>query len=354
MSQSSHTQPGHILITGATGFLGRYVVRAALAAGHRVTATYRSEDSRTGSGLAGLQGLSWVRVDLQNPEQIDAALAGIDTVIHLAARMAGGATAMRGDTVDATRQLIQAMGRSRVGRLVLVSSLAVYDYQAPAEHATLDETTPLEPEPGQRDVYCAVKLEQEALARSLCEAMGIGLTVLRPGAIIGPGHVWTSRIGVGLPAGFWLMIGGHAPLPLTYVGNCAEAIVLGVGPAAVGQTLNIIDDDQPTQREFLKQLLGAGGSPPRTVTLPWPVVRAVVGAVSRVNSGLCGGRLPLPGIVSPRRLAARVKPMNYSNARIKQALGWTPRVPVRDAIRLSLASGETNASSAPPTVPDTN
>jgi nucleoside-diphosphate-sugar epimerase len=80
-------------------------------------------------------------------------LQGCDVVIHAAAALEGDQATQHAVTVDGTRQLLAAMQRAGVARLVGISSLSVYDYLALADGATLDEHSALEAAPWQRDVY---------------------------------------------------------------------------------------------------------------------------------------------------------------------------------------------------------
>ena len=85
------------------------------------------------------------------------------------------------------------------------------------------------------------------------ERRGLRYVILRPGAVFGPGkRDLSGRIGINT-FGFFLHIGGSNLLPLTFVDNCAEAIVLaGLKPAIEGETFNVVDDDLLTSREFFR------------------------------------------------------------------------------------------------------
>jgi nucleoside-diphosphate-sugar epimerase len=299
-----------LLVTGASGFVGGYVVERALEAGHEVRTVSRSSWSRRGAES--------LKVDLHDEPALAAALAGIDAVIHLA--VAGRASE------DATATLIRAMQAQGTRRLVLVSSLAVYDYSGLREGGVLDESSPLEPHPERRDEYCRVKLQQEAVARTA----SFELVVLRPGAIIGPGRLWTARIGQRIGP-LTLVVGGGALVPVCYVENVADAIVRAAErPEARGTTLNLVDDELPTQNEYLRAIKSTG-----TVGGPaLPVPRGVALGVARVAS-LVGSRVRLPNALSERNLEARTKPFSYSNQRAKEVLGWTPSVSVNEAVRRS-------------------
>ena len=75
----------------------------------------------------------------------------------------------------------------------------------------------------------------------------------RPGAVYGPGKAGiTGRVGVGT-FGIFLHLGAGNPIPLSYVDNCAEAIVLaGLVKGLDGEVFNVVDDDLPSSRRFLR------------------------------------------------------------------------------------------------------
>ena len=83
---------------------------------------------------------------------------------------------------------------------------------------------------------------------------GIPYVILRPGAAYGPGDRGiTGRVGIDT-FGVFLHLGGSNRIPLTYVDNCAEAIVLaGLVKGVDGEVFNVVDDDLPTSRNFLRR-----------------------------------------------------------------------------------------------------
>jgi nucleoside-diphosphate-sugar epimerase len=131
----------------------------------------------------------------------------------------------------------------------------------------------------------------------------------------------------------FLALGGRNLLPLTYVENCADAIlVAGGAPGADGQVFNLVDDDLPTCREYLR-LYQAGVTPLRTVPLPYPALRALSHLVERYHHVSQG---QLPAFFTPYRTATTWKGNRFDNLKIK-SLGWRQRVPTADGLRLTFA-----------------
>jgi nucleoside-diphosphate-sugar epimerase len=217
---------------------------------------------------------------------------------------------------------------------VNVSSFAVYSNLTLKRRAPLDESSPLEDAPQERyDAYGFGKLKQEELIRSYGQLRGLPYVILRPGAVFGPGKKdLTGRIGVDT-FGFFIHIGGSNELPLTFVDNCAEAIVLaGLVPGVDGEIFNVVDDELPTSSQFLRAYKSA--KPLFSVRMPYAVAYGLSMAwedYSRRSKG------QLPPAFNRRRCAADWKGNRYSNRKLHEKLGWKPRVGMQDAIQQFLA-----------------
>jgi nucleoside-diphosphate-sugar epimerase len=126
-------------------------------------------------------------------------------------------------------------------------------------------------------------------------------------------------------------------MPLTYIDNCADAVVAALAPGAVGATLNVVDDERPSSRAFLAAInalpVGGGRS---IVAMPMALLRLAAVVCSGINRTLFRGRLPLPGWLVPERVDARFKPLRYANAQAKALLGWRPAVPLTEALSRSV------------------
>jgi len=326
-----------LFITGASGFLGKYVVTEALKRGHQVRAVVRPATKVESIGWASHPSVEFVRLDLRRRAGIAEALTGAEGVVHLAASKAGDFYAQFGGTVLATENLLAAMVISNIKRLVAIGTFSVYDYINMRSGSMLDETSPLVKVPAWRDEYAQTKLLQEQLVKDFETAQGGLVTVLRPGVIYGRDNLWTARLGASLGAGSWLRIGGYSKLPLSYVENCAEAIVMAAEQeAAIGQTINVLDDNPPTQRAYTKALMAQVENPPKLVPVNWTVMRMIGGLAWAVNQQLLGGKAKLPGVLVPAKLHARFKSLKYSNQKLKQCLGWEPRYGMEAAIARSL------------------
>lgn len=328
-----------VLITGTSGFLGQYVVAAALRAGHDVRAVIRPKTDETRFPWASHPQIEFVRFDLRQRKGIAEALVGVEAVLHLAATKGGDFYDRFAGTVIGTENLLAAMADSDVKRLVAISTFSVYDYLKLAPGSVLDEEAPIEAAPENRDGYAQTKLIQEEMIRAFEQTSGVSVVIIRPGMIYGRECLWHALLGAELGEGTWLRIGRKAPMPMTYVENCAEAIVLAAScPDARGQTINIVDDNPPLQNQYVEALLKHEKSPPRLIPVSWPLMQGMAQAAWFVRQKLLGGKAKLPGILVPAQLNARFKPLQFPNERAKKLLGWSPQYSLEEAVQRSYSA----------------
>lgn len=323
-----------LFITGASGFVGRYVVTTALQRGHHVKAMVRPSTDVSRFSWSDHPNLELVRLDLRQQQELVATLQEVDGVIHLAATKAGGFYEQFAGTVLATESLLAAMTTAAVERLVAISTFSVYEYRRKRQRSLLDETSPLAVDPLERDEYSQTKLIQEQLYRDYEVKQGAKVTIVRPGMIYGREYLWHALLGAEMGS-FFLKIGTHGTLPLSYVENCAEAIILiAESSTAIGQTLNIVDDNLPSQGQYTK-VLKKYTEAPRFKYVPWIVMRSIADTAWWVNQAFLAGKAKMPGILVPGKLHGRFKPLRYSNQRAKELLQWQPRYTLQESFERS-------------------
>ena len=330
-----------ILVTGSSGFIGAKVVEALLEYGFTnirclVRPSSRLERLKEVFGCFSFEkNVELVTGDLLSQAHCRDAAEGVSVVYHLAAGVEKSFAGAFMNSALATRNLMDAfLKRGQPKRFVNVSSFAVYSNLALKRGALLDETSPLENAPQQRfDAYGFGKLKQEELVREYAASYGLPYVIVRPGYVFGPGkQELNGRVGINT-FGFFIQINGSNLLPLTYVDNCAEAIVLaGLTPGIDGEVFNIVDDDLLTARQFLKTYKVARRF--RSVSVPYWVAYGACYAWEKYSKWSKG---QLPPAFNRRRCAANWKSQRYSNEKLKTRLGWKPRVPMKQAIQTFLA-----------------
>jgi nucleoside-diphosphate-sugar epimerase len=123
-------------------------------------------------------------------------------------------------------------------------------------------------------------------------------------------------------------MGGSIQLPLSYVDNCADAIVMaGLTPGIDGETFNIVDDDLPSSRKFLR-LYKKNVRRFLSIPVPFPVAYGLCALWEKYSDWSEG---QLPPVFNRRRCSAEWKGSRYSNEKLKRLLGWTPRVKFEQA-----------------------
>ncbi len=325
------------LVTGAGGFLGRAVVEKLLALpGADLRCLVRSaEQSERLHALASAHPGARFEVvtgNLLSRADVARAVDGVEVVYHLAASLKGSPADIFLNTVVASNNVLDAIA-GRPVTVVLVSSMGVYGTASLPRGAVVDETTPLEPHPARRDVYSHAKWRQEKLFRDRCADAGHRLIVIRPGVIYGPGGPpMSARVGLNV-FGVFLHMGGSNRIPLTYVENCADAIVTASeNPDTVGHAFNVVDDDLPTSRAYLRryrrEVTGV-----RSLRVPYAgmvLLSRVVEWYHRHSRG------QLPAVFTRYKTATLWKGTRFDNTKLK-CIGWAPRVKTREGLAKSFA-----------------
>jgi nucleoside-diphosphate-sugar epimerase len=329
-----------ILVTGAGGFLGRRLVERLLAHG-QTDIRCMLRDTSKGVALQALAvGYPAAQVELfpanlKNPAEIAAAVDGVALIIHAAAALKGSPAEMFLDSVVASRNLLDAIAvMEPKPRVVLVSSFGAMGVAPMGRGALVDERTPMETQPGKRDVYSYTKLRQEQLFWEAQKKYGFELAVLRPGVIYGPGtgH-FSTRVGLNI-FGRFIHLGGDNLLPLTFVENCAEAIVVAaLAPEAAGEIYNVVDDDLLTSKEYLR-LYREQVKPIKTISVPYWLLLWGSGVIERYSERSKG---QLPAIFTPYKTQTMWGGNRFSNAKLKR-LGWKPIVSTSEGLARSFAA----------------
>jgi len=350
MNSKYIVSPGDsILVTGSSGFIGAKVVQVLLALGFtRIRCLVRasSQLSRLQAVLTKFdlrKNVELVTGDLLSRRDCHKAVKGVSLIYHLAAGMEKSFAGTFMNSALGTRNLLDAFLEFGLPkRVVNVSSFAVYSNLKLKRGALLDETCPLEDAPQERfDAYAFGKLKQEEMVKEYGRHHGVPYVILRPGYVFGPDkQALSGRVGINT-FGFFVQVSGSNVLPMTFVENCAEAIVLaGLRPGIEGEVFNIVDDELLNGRQFLRAYNRV--KPFRSVHVPYSLAYAVCSLWERYSKW---SKNQLPPAFNRRRCAADWKPMHYSNQKLRERLGWKPRVSLNQAMQAFLGQFETNGKS---------
>lgn len=333
----------NVLVTGASGFIGRYLLAELSRRGHRLTALVRDYSELTVPPTVHVE-----RV----PGDLRVAVPELGTVLdraHAIVHLVGGSGQTWRSTFDinviATENLLNAISTAGWrGRFVHVSTLAVYDFNRLAPGSEIAETSLVEPRPERRDVYAWTKLIQE---RTMMNAAAdrFELTVVRPGAVYGAERRFQHRLGRQV-GGTLAVFGGLNPMPLTYVENTASLLAeCVVHPLAAGQVFNAIDTPPVRQWQYLRAWRRLAEQAPSIVPIPLTALRAA-GRGLNLAGRLSGGRVSPPGIIDPYLLKPSFGRFAYRPSRAIELLGWRPPVDLDQALQRTFGADVGSALSS--------
>jgi nucleoside-diphosphate-sugar epimerase len=180
------------------------------------------------------------------------------------------------------------------------------------------------------DAYAFAKLKQDELVLEYARKHGVRYVILRPGAVYGPGiRQITARVGIDT-FGFFLHLGGSNQIPLTYVDNCAEAIVLaGVTPGVDGEVFNVVDSDLPSSRQFLR-MHKRHSKRFKSIYVPYWMFYgfcSIWESYSRRSAG------QLPPVFNRLRCKTYWRGNRYTNRKLRERLGWVPTITFLEGTR---------------------
>ncbi len=326
-----------VLVTGAAGFIGSRVVAALLRLGfERVLCCVRPSSDlgllRAEIPKEQANRCQILEANLLSLGQCRRVAAEVELVYHLVAGRGKSFPACFQGSVITTRNLLDALVEHRcLKRFVNVSSFAVYSRFESKRGAVWDEACPVEDNLGERsDAYAYGKLKQDELVQYYHERFGVPFTIVRPGIVFGPGKRAIPGF-VGIDTfGFFMHLGGGGRLPLTYVENCAEAIVLaGLVKGVEGEVFNVVDDQLPTSRAFLRAYKQQVRNF-RSVPIPYLATYALCALWEWYAKRSKGQLAP---VFNRRMCAFAWKGHNYSNRKLRACLGWQCHVPMQQALQ---------------------
>ncbi|HXY13186.1 MAG TPA: NAD(P)-dependent oxidoreductase [Terriglobales bacterium] len=336
-----------VLVTGAGGFLGTALIERLIVHGFtdiRCNVRRCAEIPKLDGFLQRHAHISmeYCVGNLRYREDAARAADDVQLIFHLAAGKKGTAADLFLDSVVASRNLLEAVAARKPMRIVLVSSFGVYGVAGLARGALVNEQSALEPHPEWRDHYSYSKLRQEQLFWEYQRRNSFELVVLRPGVIYGPGGSHFSNR-VGLRVGKWLLhFGGNNLLPLSYVENCAEALVVaGKHPSTAGQVFNVHDEDLLTCRQYLRSY-EKGVAKIRSISLPYFGVQLLSFMAAKYHRYSKG---QLPAILTPYKAASLWGGNRFDNSKLR-SIGWRQLVTTADGLKRTFAAFRAGLSAA--------
>ncbi|HJU84225.1 MAG TPA: NAD-dependent epimerase/dehydratase family protein [Holophagaceae bacterium] len=315
-----------VLVTGATGFIGRHLCPGLLAKGYRVRAAHRGPRPE-GAGI------EWIQVGEIGPDtDWTAALAGATHVVHLASLahqvgVEGEAIRRRFQAVnvDGTRRLLEAVVQAGIpGRTVFVSSIGAVSGMT---EVPVSEDTPCHPDSD----YGRSKLEAEGLIREILGPAGRSWTILRPTLVYGPGNPGNMarlqrlvRLGLPLP-----LKGLRNRRSFVYVGNLVDGLLHCLEhPGAEGRAILLHDGRAVSTPELLRLVGQASGRPVRLFACPYPLLKGLARLGDLVHR-LAGRSVGLDTYSLERLAGSLAVEASAAYARLQ----WNPPFTVEEGLR---------------------
>jgi nucleoside-diphosphate-sugar epimerase len=296
-----------VLITGASGFIGRELCTRILDNGRLVRGTVRTESdvSRLPDGV---DAISIASID--SDTNWDNILADIDTVVHLAARVHVMDDASydplaeyRKVNVEGTKCLAVAAANAEVKRFVYISSIKVNGEGRASAYTEDDKEAPEDP-------YGLSKWEAEQELHKISDTTGIEVVILRPPLVYGPG----------VKANFlelMKIVDKGTPSPLAkvdnrrsfiYIENLVDAVLTCIKHSgSAGQTYFVSDDEDVSTSELIRKIASALNKPARLFPFP-KLLMFILGRL--IGKGPAVDRL--------------IGSLTVDISKIKQDLGWKP------------------------------
>ncbi|MGB5468751.1 MAG: NAD-dependent epimerase/dehydratase family protein [Sedimenticolaceae bacterium] len=308
----------HVLVTGASGFIGRHLVDSLLREGHRVSCVVRR-----GSEIPFVfhsEAVARIEIDdIADETDWTTAMQGADALVHLAARVhvmreteGDSLACFRRVNVLGTQRLAEAAVAAGVRRFVYVSSIKV------SGESTADQPFRADDAPAPADPYAVSKLEAEQLLWHLAAASATEFVVVRPPLVYGPGVKGNFARLVQ-----WVRRG--RPLPLGAIRNrrsllAVENLVdfLGVclvHPRAAGEVFLVADGHDWSTPQLVRAIAAALQRSPRLIPVPVGLLTGAAGLVGRraAMARLCGS-------------------LQVDIAKNRALLQWEPPVDPRQAV----------------------
>lgn len=306
-----------VLVTGANGFVGRALAATLSASGVPTRCAYRTREAAA-QAPAGASGC--VVGEIGRTTRWAETLIGVDTIVHLAARVhmmadsaADGLAEYRRVNLVGTVALARAAVASNVRRFVFVSSVKVNgDATNDRPFRECDEVAPA-------GAYGLSKWEAEQELRELARSTGLEVVIVRPPLVYGPGVRANFRrlvrlVGRGIPLPFGLVDNRRSMIALD---NLVNVLVrCSVHPAAPGQTFLVSDGEDLSTPALIRRIAQTIGVPARLLPVPPPILRAV-------------GRVIGRGPEFDRVLGS----LQVDSDHARKTLDWSPPVSVDQGLR---------------------
>jgi nucleoside-diphosphate-sugar epimerase len=316
-----------VALTGASGYTGGRLLAALRERGDEVTVLVRA---RSPSDAVRSRAARVVEGDLADADAIDRLISGQDAVLHVAAvyRTAGHPDDYyREVNVRGTERLLEAAARHGVRRFVHTSTVGVHGH---VEKPPADENAPLAP----GDIYQETKAEGEKLAFDYHRRRGVPVSVVRPGAIYGPGETRLLKLFRAIARGRYAIVGsGRTFYHPVYIDDLVAGYLLALDrDEAVGEAFLICGPSYISQQDLAALVAKHTGGR----VLPFRIPARPIQWAGDLVEAIC---VPL-GIEPPlhrRRVDFWTKSRAFTIEKARRLLGYDPKVGLDEGVARTAA-----------------
>lgn len=313
-----------VLVTGATGFLGKYVVEELVEHGYQVRAFGRNRT--IGQSLVNAS-VTFIQGNLTNQEDLTKACQEMDMVVH-----AGALSTVWGPWEDfyqtnvlGTKYVLEACREAKIERLVYVSSPSIY--AAPRDQLDIKESDA--PQENRLNNYIRSKLASEKLFKDYPDVSSV---ILRPRGLFGIGDtsILPRVLNLSQKIGIPLIGDGRQLMDMTCVENVALAIRLALEtPQAAGEVYNITNGEPRAFRDLIEETLRGLGYPIRYRKISAPLVSVISSSLEFIYKNL-----NLKGEPALTRYTYYL--LRYSQtldiSKAERDLGYRPKITISEGI----------------------
>ena len=312
------------VVTGATGFTGGALARRLRDDGHEVIALVRPTSQTKALEEMGVE---CIALDLQDATALAKvfANANITAIFHIAAAYRtelADESEFFAVNVEATRTLLQAAKDANIPRFVHCSTVGVQ-----GEITEPPATEEYRMNPG--DHYQESKLQGERVALEFAK-QGLGVSVVRPVGIYGPGDTRFLKLYKAIGKRVFLMIGnGKTLYHLTYIDDLVDGMLLAASHQdAIGEVFTLCGPEYTDLNELVRRIALVMNKPAPSLRIPaWPVVWA-----AHVCDWICK-RIGVQAPLYPRRVEFFLLDRAFTEAKARALIGYHPRVRLDTGLR---------------------
>jgi nucleoside-diphosphate-sugar epimerase len=318
-----------ILITGASGFIGRHLTHRLLASGYHLRLLTRSRHTIEGSIAASPQ-VEVKEGDLTRPESLEGLLEGVEAVYHLAGIL--GQAQVKKEVYwalnyRASKNLLAlCLRENNLQRFIYCGSAGV---QGPISNPPADESRPYAPS----NIYETTKAEAEKAVLACHQEHGLPVVVLRPEFVYGPGDLHVLGLFRSIAQGRFVLFGrGKSWLHPTYIDDVIQGLYLALhAEQAVGQVYIIAAERAVRVKELADRIADTlGVQRPRSIPLLFGALAALA---FELAGRLSGKDLPF----NRARFKYFTEDRSFDIARARRELGYRPRFDLERGIETTVA-----------------